>query len=311
MILIFFQTLPFFALIGCGYLAVRLGYFSEKAIIHLTQFVFYFALSAMLFDFASRLPISEIFDLQFMLAYGSATMALYLVVFTVAMIRGCEISEASVEAQCGVIGNTGFLAIPMLILLFGDQAAAPVLMVLTVDLVVFGSLIVAVITGSRDGRLSLGIFKTIGLGLLKNPMIMAILAGLIWSLLGIPRFDPFTQFFQILGAAATPCALFAIGGSLVARNAERVSVALWISFSKLFLHPIAVAIAAYGIFDVETFAAGIMIAAAAMPVAGNIYIVAQHYNVAPQRASSSILISTIISVITLTMVIGLVSDPVG
>jgi malonate transporter len=46
-----------------------------------------------------------------------------------------------------------------------------------------------------------------------------------------------------------------------------------------------------------------MIAAAALPVAGNVYILAQHYSVAPSRVSASILISTALSVITVSSVI--------
>ena len=64
-------------------------------------------------------------------------------------------------------------------------------------------------------------------------------------------------------------------------------------------------------FDVEPYAAGVMIAAAALPVAGNVFILAQHYGVAPQRVSTSILISTAVSVLTVTAVIALLGPLVG
>jgi hypothetical protein len=51
-----------------------------------------------------------------------------------------------------------------------------------------------------------------------------------------------------------------------------------------------------------------MIAAAALPVAGNVYILAQHYGIAPQRVSASILISTAVSILTVTVVIAWVLD---
>jgi predicted permease len=111
----------------------------------------------------------------------------------------------------------------------------------------------------------------------------------------------------LLGNAATPGALFAIGASLASKSAERVSVAGWLSFCKLVLHPAAVAVAALVIFPVEPYAAGVMIAAAALPVAGNVYMLAQHYGIAPHRVSSSILISTALSIITVSLVIGWVS----
>ena len=118
---------------------------------------------------------------------------------------------------------------------------------------------------------------------------------------------PIQSFLDLLGAAATPGALFAIGASLASKSAERLIVAGWISFAKLFLHPAAVAISALLIFDVHPFGASVMIALAAMPVAGNVFILAQHYGVAPLRVSASILISTTVSVITLSMVIAWVS----
>ena len=115
------------------------------------------------------------------------------------------------------------------------------------------------------------------------------------------------EFLTLLGAAATPGALFAIGASLASKSAERLFVAGWLSFSKLVLHPGAVAIAALFIWPVEPYAAGVMIAAAALPVAGNVYILAQHYGVAPTRVSASILISTAASILTVSAVIAWVS----
>jgi predicted permease len=113
------------------------------------------------------------------------------------------------------------------------------------------------------------------------------------------------EFMTLLGAAATPCALFAIGASLAGRRPDRPLIAAWLSFAKLVLHPAAVAIAALWLFAVEPYAAGVMIAAAALPVAGNVFILAQHYGVAPQRVSTAILISTALSVLTVTAVIAL------
>jgi predicted permease len=62
-------------------------------------------------------------------------------------------------------------------------------------------------------------------------------------------------------------------------------------------------VAALVIFPVEPYAAGVMIAAAALPVAGNVFILAQHYGVAPKRVSASILVSTVLSVLTFPAVI--------
>lgn len=311
MIEIFLKTLPFFALIGLGFQSGRTGFFTPEATAYLTKFVFYFALSAMLFRFSANLSLSEVFDWWFVAAYLWGCGIVYLLATAVALFRRVGLQEAAVEAQCSVIGNTGFLGVPMLVVLMGPDAAGPVLMVLAIDLIVFSSLITILITGTRDGRMSAAVLGTVGKGLLKNPMIVSIALGLGFSAASVPIPDVVNDFLGLLGAAATPGALFAIGASLAGKSAERMSVAGWLSFCKLILHPAAVALAALVLFPVAPFDAAVMIAASSLPVAGNVYILAQHYGVAPQRVSASILISTAISIVTVSLVIAWVSPLLG
>lgn len=306
MLAIFLKVLPFFAIIGLGYWAGRTRFFSEEATAYLTKFVFYFALSAMLFRFAANLSLGEIFDGRLVAGYLWGTAFVYGLATLVGFLRGLDVETCAVEAQCAVIGNVGFLGVPMLILLLGEAAIGPVMVILAVDLIVFSSLIVILITGSRDGRMSLGLFKTVGLGLLKNPMIVSIVLGLTWAATGLPLPEPVNEFLGILGAAATPGALFAIGCSLAAKSAERMIIAGWLSFCKLVLHPLFVAGGVILLFPTDPYTAAVAIAAAALPVAGNVFILAQHYGVAPQRVSAAILISTCLSILTVSLVLGLV-----
>ena len=309
MVDIFLRTLPFFAIIGLGYWAGRSRFFTEDATAYLTKFVFYFALSAMLFRFAATLPFAEIFNARLMIGYLIGTASVYALATLVAYLRGLDIPTGAVEAQCAAIGNVGFLGLPMLAVLFSEAAIGPVMLVLTVDLVVFSSLIVILINGGRDGRLSVGTLRLIGLGLLKNPMIVSISAGLIWSALQIPVPVPLNDFLTILGGAATPGALFAIGASLATKSAERVQIALWLSFCKLAIHPACVAVALLWVLPIDRFSASVAISAAALPVAGNVYMLAAHYGVAPHRASAAILLSTVVSILTVPLVIAWVGTP--
>lgn len=309
MVEIFLRTLPFFAIIGLGYGAGRSRFFPPEATAYLTKFVFYFALSAMLFRFAATLPFAEIFNGRLVIGYLIATLAVYGLATLVAYLRGLDIPTAAVEAQCAAIGNVGFLGLPMLAVLLSEAAIGPVMLVLTVDLVVFSSLIVILINGAREGRLAASTLRLIGIGLLKNPMILSISAGLIWSALRVPVPAPLNDFLTILGGAATPGALFAIGASLAGKSAERVQVAAWLSFCKLILHPLCVAVVLLWLIPIAPFPAAVAIAAAALPVAGNVYILAAHYGVAPQRASAAILLSTMASILTVPLVIAWVSTP--
>jgi predicted permease len=308
MLAIFLKTLPFFALIGLGYMAGRRGFFTPEATAYLTKFVFYFALSAMLFDFAANLSLGDVLDWHFLGVYLWGCFVTYLIATGIGLHRGLSVAESAVEAQVATIGNVGFLGIPMFVLLLGPESAGPMLMVLAADLIVFSSLIVILITGSREGRVRLSTLANVGKGLLRNPMIVSIVAGLAWSATGRDLWTPVAEFTAILGAAATPGALFAIGASLAGKTAERLSVAGWLTFCKLVVHPAMVALAALVIFPLEDrFAATVMISAAALPVAGNVYMLAQHYGVAPARVSAAILVSTTASIVTVSVVIGLLT----
>ena len=311
MLAIFLETLPFFMLIGVGYLAAVTGMFSEEASAALTKFVFYFALSAMLFRFSANLSFGEVFDLRFIGVYFWATLFVYLIANAVALWRRIPIAEGAVEAQCAVIGNIGFLGIPMLALIMGEAAVGFIMMMLAVDLLVFGTLIVVLITGSRGEGSVLSILRTVGKGIVTNPMLVSIFLGFSVSALELPVPGPINDFLFYLGGAATPGALFAIGASLASKSAERLSVAGWLSFCKLVLHPAAIALAALVIWPVEPYAAAVMIASAALPTAGNIFMVATHYGVAPQRVSATILISTAVSIVTVSLVLAWLAERVA
>ena len=250
MIEIFYKTIPFFALIGLGYSAAIVKFFSAEATTYLTRFVFYFALSAMLFRFSSDLSLGELYDPQFILAYLSASIVVYLLATAVAMFKNKPSSEAAVEAQCSVIGNVGFLGIPMLAILMGAKAVGFIMIILAVDLIVFGSLIILIIVVSKDKKLDIFLFYRLLIGLLKNPMIVSIICGLLWSASGWSLPGPVSDFIIMLGSAATPGALFAIGASLAQKSAEKFETAAWLSFCKLILHPLAVCVAVFYVFEV-------------------------------------------------------------
>ncbi|GGF66263.1 hypothetical protein SAMN05216376_11861 [Mameliella alba] len=305
---IFLKTLPFFGLIGLGYGAAKSRFFSEEASAALTKFVFFFALSAMLFRFSANLRFEEIFEPRLASAYLWGTAVTWGLGMAVAFLRGLDVPTASIEAQCAAIGNTGFLGVPMLALLLGQEAVGPIILILSIDLIVFSSLLTLLVTGAREGHMGLGILWKLLLGLLKNPMIVSIGLGLMVSASGLPVPEAANSFLTTLGNAATPGALFAIGASLASKSAERIQIAAWLSFAKLVLHPLFVGLGVYVFFPVDAYRASVAVSAAALPVAGNVFILAQHYGIAPQRVSASILISTTASIVTVSAIIATVTS---
>ncbi len=307
MLAVFLKTLPFFALIGLGWLAARSRFFPPEAAVWLTRFVFYFALSAMLFRFSAGLDLGALFDARFVAAYLGGSGLVWLIGLGVAQWRGLPLPEAAMEAQCCMIGNTGFLGVPMLVALLGTAAIGPVLMILTLDMLVFSTLITLIIHAARSGGLRLRALLPVLRGILSNPMILSMLAGLGWAQMRWPMPTPLNEFLTMLGAAATPGALFAIGASLAGLHPGRVAAAGWLGVAKLALHPAAVATASW-ILGVDPFAAGVMILAAALPVAGNVYILAQYFGVAQQRVSAAILISTAASIVTIPLIMAMIGQ---
>ena len=308
MLHIFLNTLPFFALIALGYGSAKTAIFSKDATVHLTKFVFYFALSAMLFKFSSNLSLREILEWDFMAAYLIGSMALYGMTALIAKLRGTSFDISVIEAQCSVIGNMGWMGLAMIPILLGEQSISYVIMVLIIDLIVFGPLIVILLVAHREGQISLKVFQTIGMGLIKNPLVLSISTGLLWAAFEIPVPELLNRFMTILGGASTPGALFAIGASMAFAAKGQISIPLYLSANKLIMHPLLVGIASLLVFQIDPFASAVMIACAAMPVAGNVYMIATHYGLPSERISIAILISTTVSIVTISLIISLVTQ---
>ena len=303
MISIFLQTAPFFLIVAIGYFSGKYKFLGKRGTDAITKFVFYFALSAMLFRFSSQLEISEIFDLKFVGCYVVATSILYLVVIVVSYFSGTKFETAVFDAQIATVGNTGFLGIPLLATLVGSQSVGYVMMILATDFAIFGTLIVVLIMVSRDQAWGIRLLRPIAKGLFQNPMIVSFSLGIFWgySDYQTPKF--FSEFLVILGQAATPGALFAIGASLSFRKIDDPKSAFWLSFLKLVAHPFLVGIMALYLFYLEPYAAAVMVITAALPVAGNTFMLAQHYKIDPERISAAILLSTLFSALTVTYAI--------
>lgn len=306
MISIFVQTLPFFLIVAIGYFSGKYKFLSKRGTDAITKFVFYFALSAMLFKFSSQLEISEIFDLKFVGCYVAATSILYLAVIIVSYFLRNKFETAVFDAQIATVGNTGFLGIPLLATLLGSQSVGYVMMILATDFAIFGTLIVVLIMASRDQAWGIRLLRPIAKGLFQNPMIVSFSLGIFWgySDYQTPKF--FSEFLVILGQAATPGALFAIGASLSFRKIEDPKSAFWLGFLKLVAHPFLVGIMALYLFYIEPYAAAVMVITAALPVAGNTFMLAQHYKINPERISAAILLSTLFSALTVTFAIAFV-----
>ncbi|HET9927495.1 MAG TPA: AEC family transporter [Rubrobacter sp.] len=297
------SALPFFALIFCGYGAGRLRLLDETAAAGVNTFVFYFALPAFLFGLMSSSPIGEVVNVPFIGAYVTASVAVFALTALVGF-RLFEIgrAEAAVQGLAAVLANTGYMGIPLVSAVFGREAAVPVVVGLTLDgvlMIPLGIMIIESSKGRAEGpaRTALSTFSALS----RNPLILSIFAGLAVSTAGLDPPTPLTNFLDLLGGTAGPCALFALGATLAGRTvAGGTAEVSYMTFMKLVLHPAALFFTTTAIFTVDPLWATAALLGAALPIAANVFIVARQYDVYVTRTSSAILVSTAVSMISVS-----------
>jgi malonate transporter len=296
-------ALPFFALIFCGYGAGRLKLLDETAAAGVNTFVFYFALPAFLFGLMSSSPIGEVVNGPFMGAYVTAS----LTVFTLAALVGRWLfgtgrAEAAVQGLAAVLPNSGYMGIPLISAVFGAGAAVPIVVGLTLDGVLMIPLGIVIIESSK-GRAE-GLFHTVLTtfsALARNPLILSIFTGLAISASGLTSPAPVTNFLDLLGGTAGPCALFALGATLAGRQvAGGAAEVSYMTFMKLAVHPAVLFFTTTRLFEVRPLWATAALLGAALPIAANVFIVARQYDVYVVRTSSAILVSTAVSIFSVS-----------
>lgn len=297
-------VLPVFAIVLLGWVAGTRKLLGAAASEALNGFVYWMALPVLLFAALASVPPTAIFDLPFLGAYLGAqlaTMAAALV--TARRLLGRPLEEASLFAMSSVFGNTGFMGIPLALAAFGPDAGLPAAVA-----TVFGSAVVIALATlgveaglTAHGRPYRHVAADVGLALARNPLIGASVLGIAWSFAGLPLWPPLARFCDILGAAAGPCALVAIGLFLVGKPMATgpAETGLMVAF-KLVVHPLLTAWLALGVFDVAPLPAAVAVLMAALPTGANVFVLAGRYGVYVDRVSAATLVSTVLAVASLS-----------
>lgn len=296
-------SLPVFAIILGGYLAARGGLLGQGSTVALNAFVYYFALPPLLFLSMARVPLAEIFHWTYLGAYIGGligTAALSLVAGLILFRR--HAAELSLQGMTAVFSNTGYMGVPLFLTAFGEKGVLPAL-ILTVfnGAVVVGAVVIMIeFTLSKSGN-PLRIFRDVGVALLKNPLVMSAVVGVIWSALKLPLPKPLTNLCEILGASSSPCALFAMGLSLVVhKGGGNASETGWLVFLKLIVQPALTLWLAFGVFSLEPSWAVSAVILAALPTGALTFVVAQRYGIYVPQATQATLVSTVLSVVTVS-----------
>ncbi|MFV1849235.1 MAG: AEC family transporter [Thalassospira sp.] len=302
--------LPFFALIALGWIGGKFKIVSPDGMRGINGFVFYFALPALLFRaLATRTP-AEIWQPDIMIAYGGATLIVYGATRLIAAkLFDLDPTSQTLFSFAGTMSNVGFMGLPLIIGLLGPTAIVPLIVALAFDLIVMLSLSLLLLEGAKHANGANPAGKIIR-GALTNPVVLAIIAGVIASSLNISWPKGFDYLLELLGQSAGPAALFAIGVALVGRPiAEKRAELAAMSLAKLVIHPLAVFVGFYFVGTVSGLEAKAVLLLAALPTAGNVFVVATTYDRYIVRSSSIVLVTTAIGVFTFSL-FSLYIDPI-
>lgn len=295
-------VLPIFALILVGYLCRLGGIFGPYATREINRLVVYLALPALLFDLVAHASWEALYQPGVIGAFGLSC----LIVFTVAVAwgrrRGRPLADAALDGLNAAYANVGFMGIPLCAAAFGPPSlAAATLTIMLTACVLFAAAIVLVEIGLQTERRPWRVAWRVTRALTRNPLLLAPLAGAVVDGTGIPLPDAFERFIDLLGAAASPCALIALGLFLADRRGQEtrrtagVAPMVW---AKLVVHPAltwALAHFVFGLAPVQTAAVTLL---AALPTGTGPFMLAELYRRDAASTSRAILISTLMSVVT-------------
>ena len=296
-------VLPFFGMIFLGYVVARITRQPLEALGWMNTFVIYVALPALFFQLLAKTPIERLTEFSYIAGSVLATYIIFAIMFagSVFASRG-EIAESTIKGLAAAYGNIGYMGPGLALLAFGEEAAVPVALIFCFENIMHFALtpmLMALAGGERGGpaALALGVAKKIML----HPFIIATAIGVAAAATQLRPPAPIETMLQYLAQAAAPCALFAMGVTLALRPLRRVPREIGvIAALKLVVHPLLcyVVLSAVGNFDPVWVYSAVLLAA--LPTATNVFVLGQQYGVWVERASASILVTTIASVATVT-----------
>jgi malonate transporter len=297
-------VLPVFGLVGCGYLAGRFRIVTQASSTALNQFVYAFALPAMLFVAVYRGSLDEILSGAFLLAVVAATLGTAAVGFFISNLSGAPPAESTMRGLNASFANTGYLGIPLVTVAYGEAAALPAaLATVATNFVSFALAIVCLelFVNPRPGAVRRALR-----GVIMSPLIwpIALAIALVAMDLKIPL--PVERLATLLAAAAGPCALFAIGLFVSQLSIRAGAVASWQStVLKLVLHPLLMALLVLVILKIDPLWAKIAVVGAALPLGATAFVLAQRYQLLEAETSTGAVVSTAASLLTVSVVMAL------
>lgn len=295
-------VLPVFGIVLAGYLAGRQGLLGAASSEALNRFVYYVALPALFLISMARVEIGAILNVPFLLALGGAQAATFaLAAGGAALLFPARLGTLALHGLTAVFANTGYMGIPLLQTAFGEAGTLPAVVATVWHGAVVMGLAIVLLEADFNRGSGLAIVTHVARGVASSPLILAAAAGLAASALGLAIPAPLATFCDILAAAAAPCALFAMGLFLVGRSVTAGAGELgWLVVMKLAVQPAVAYVLAFHLLEMTRLWALSAVVLSALPTGALVFVLAQQYGIYTQRATSAILITTVLSLATLS-----------
>ncbi|AUI87765.1 transporter [Vibrio azureus] len=293
-------TGPICLMLLLGILFKRVGLINDNFIEIGAKLVFQVTLPTMLFLSIVASEHNFVAAKSFV-SYGIiATVCFFIFAYiSVKLFFSCS-PEQGVIIQGAFRSNTGIIGIAYVTSTYGAQgiALAALYMAITIFLYNIQAVICLSPKGTTSGSQTA---KMMARTLTKNPLIIAIMAGLFCYVLSIPVPSIAIEAGHYLSKMTLPLALLCIGGSLNLNSMKQEKAPSWFASSyKLMLAPIAITSGAYfmGFRGVEL---GILFFMNASPVASASYVMARSMGGNAVLAANIIALTTVLSTITCTI----------
>ncbi|HTW27111.1 MAG TPA: AEC family transporter [Acetobacteraceae bacterium] len=297
-------VLPIFGLILAGWLARRIGVLGPQATSELNRFVVYLALPALLFDIVAHARWADLWQPGFVAAFGLSAALIFALTVALRLRRPRHLADAAIDGLNAGYANTGFVGFPLALVALGRDALAPTLVATIITVcVLFGIAIVLIEIGLQEEARGPHLALKVGRSLVRNPLLVAPALGALLRLGGLEVPVPAESFLKLLGGAASPCALVALGLFLAEhRGAERSSgsaAALLVGL-KLLAQPVVAWVLAVAVFRLPPLLTHTAVLLAALPTGTGPFMLAELYRREADVTCRVVLASTIGSVLTVS-----------
>ena len=299
-------VIPVFGLGLIGYCAGKLGWFSSDAAAGLSKFVFNWAIPFMLVRVLVQQDLPSTFPWQLLVSFYLPAAVLYGFSMLAARIYfQRDFSGQVMTGFTSVFGNVVLLAIPLTLLTFGDIAAVPLFIIISIHGLSYLTLTTLLLEVGRNqqqkrGKLAVDTLR----GLVTNPIIVALFLGFCGNRLNLELPTMLDRIAAFMQDAVLPCSLFSLGASLSGyRILGQIRQTLFVVTIKNLLFPALVWFSAVYFFNLPVLSAMVVTLIAAQPCGVHSYLIAQRYQSAQALAGTSVFISTAVSVFTLTALI--------